>query len=70
MVELVDSLELATNVEFLDLGVQVLDGRVLLISAKDQLGFLRPRSGVKAHWLAQPFNRVIETHYLQVPGTL
>ena len=48
MVELVDSLDLSTNVELLDLGVQVLDGRVLLVSAKDQLGFLLPKSGAKA----------------------
>ena len=43
VVQLVDSLDLSTDVEFLNLGVEVLDGRVLRITAKDQLGFLLPK---------------------------
>lgn len=42
MVELVDGLNLSSDVEFLNLVVEILDGRVLLITAKDQLGFLGP----------------------------
>lgn len=42
VVELVDGLDLSSNVEFLNIVVEVLDGRVLLITAKDQLGFLSP----------------------------
>lgn len=40
VVELVDGLNLSSDVEFLNLVVEILDGRVLLITAKDQLGFL------------------------------
>lgn len=56
VVELVDSLDLTTNVEFRHLGVEVLDGRVLRIAAKDQLGFLVPGGG------SPSAIRVIETH--------
>lgn len=45
MVQLVDSLDLATNVEFLDGLVQVLDGRVLWVTAKDKLSLSGPKSG-------------------------
>lgn len=43
MVELVDSLNLTTNVELLDGLVQVLDSRVLGIATKDKLSLLGPR---------------------------
>jgi hypothetical protein len=45
VVELVDGLNLATNVKFLNLGVEIFNGRVLSITAKDQLGFLLPKTG-------------------------
>lgn len=45
MVELVDSLDLTTNVELLDGLVQVLDGRVLGVTTEDKLSLLRPKSG-------------------------
>lgn len=57
MVELVNSLDLSTNVELLDSVVQVLDGRVFRVSAKDQLGFLLPKLGVKSALLAHPRHR-------------
>lgn len=57
MVELVDSLDLSTNVELLDSVVQVLNGRVFRVSAKDQLGFLLPKLGVKSTSLAHPRHR-------------
>jgi hypothetical protein len=43
VVELVDSLDLTTDIEVLNLGVQVLDGRVLGVTAEDQLSLLLPR---------------------------
>lgn len=43
MVQLVDSLNLSTNVELLDGLVQVLDSRVLGITTEDKLGLLGPR---------------------------
>jgi hypothetical protein len=42
MVELVHGLHLSSNVEFISLGVQVLDCGVLLVTAKDKLRLLRP----------------------------
>jgi hypothetical protein len=45
VVQLVNSLDLATNVEFLDGLVQVLDGRVLWVTAKDKLSLSGPKSG-------------------------
>ena len=44
VVQLVDGLDLATNVELLGDVVQVLDGGVIGIAAKDVLGLLRPVS--------------------------
>lgn len=44
MVQLVDSFNLSTNVEVLDSLVQVLDGRVLGVTAEDQLGLLGSRT--------------------------
>lgn len=43
MVQLVDGLDLATDVELLDGLVQVDDGRVLGVTAKDQLTLLLPK---------------------------
>ena len=43
MVELVDSIDLSTNVELLDSVVQVLNGGVLLITTENILSFLLPR---------------------------
>lgn len=40
--ELVDGLDLSTNVELFSLGVEVLDGGVVLVTTKDKLGFLLP----------------------------
>lgn len=61
VVQLVHSLDLSTNVEFLNLGVEVLDGRVLRITAKDQLGFLLPKPVVAfvsyLHYLDRMRNR-------------
>jgi hypothetical protein len=42
VVKLVDCLELSTDVELLNLGVQVLDGGVLWVTAEDKLGLLLP----------------------------
>ena len=42
VLELVDSLKLATNIELLGSVVEVLDSRVLLISSKDLLGLKSP----------------------------
>ena len=42
VVKLVDCLELSTDVVLLDLGVQVLDGGVLWVTAEDELGLLLP----------------------------
>lgn len=47
MVELVDSLDLTTNVELLDGLVQVVDGRVLGVTTEDKLSLLGPKSGGK-----------------------
>lgn len=44
MVELVDGLNLTTDIEVLNIVVEVLDGGVVLITAKDQLGFLGPKT--------------------------
>lgn len=45
MVQLVDGLDLSTNVELLDGLVQVLDGRVLNVTTEDELSLLGPKSG-------------------------
>lgn len=45
MVELVDGLDLATNVELLDGVVQVHDSRVLWVTAEDELSLSSPKSG-------------------------
>jgi hypothetical protein len=45
VVQLVNSLDLATNVEFLNGLVQVLNGRVLWVTAKDKLSLSGPKSG-------------------------
>lgn len=54
MVELVDSLNLSTNVELLDGVVQVHDSRVLWVTAEDELSFSSPKLGE---------NHVSEPHY-------
>jgi len=43
VVQLVHSLDLATNVELVDRLVQELDGRVLGVTAEDELALLLPR---------------------------
>lgn len=63
MVQLVDSLNLSTNVEVVNLGVQVLDSGVVRIAAKDQLGFLCP---AMVGTDRQPY-RVMQTHYTRIP---
>lgn len=45
VVELVNSLDLSTNVEFLDGLVQVDDGRVLWVTTEDELTLFGPKSG-------------------------
>ena len=45
VVQLVDGLDLSTNVELLDGLVQVLDGRVLNVTTEDELSLLGPKSG-------------------------
>lgn len=45
MVQLVDSLNLSTNVEVLDGLAQELDGRVLGVTAEDKLALLLPKLG-------------------------
>lgn len=45
MVQLVDSLDLSTNVELLDGLVQVDNGRVLNVTTEDELSLLGPKSG-------------------------
>lgn len=54
MVELVDSLDLTTNVELLGGLVQVLDGRVLGVTTEDELTLLSPKSGEKYHVSTDP----------------
>lgn len=54
MVELVDSLDLTTNVELLDGLVQVLDGRVLRVTTEDKLSLLGPKSGARNHVSTDP----------------
>lgn len=44
MVQLVDGIDLSSDVVLLDLGVQVLDSGMLLITAEDKLRFLGPRT--------------------------
>lgn len=53
MVELVDSLDLTTNVELLDFLVQGLDGGVIGVAAEDELSLLGSRSGAKETTSAQ-----------------
>lgn len=40
--ELVDGLDLSADVELCGLGVEVLDGGMVLVTTKDKLGFLLP----------------------------
>lgn len=54
MVELVDGLDLATNVELLNGVVQVHDSRVLWVTAEDKLSLSSPKLGE---------NHVSEPHY-------
>lgn len=54
MVELVDGLDLSTNVELLDGVVQVDDSRVLWVTAEYKLGLFSPKLGE---------NHVSEPHY-------
>lgn len=44
VVQLVDGIDLSSDVVLLDLGVQVLDSGMLLITAEDKLRFLGPRT--------------------------
>lgn len=53
MVQLVDSLDLSTNVELLDGVVQIHDSRVLWVTAEDKLSLSSPKLE----------NRVSEPHY-------
>jgi len=46
VVWLIDGLYLAADIELLDFGVEILDRRVLLVAAKDQLRLSRPVAGV------------------------
>lgn len=57
MVELVDSLDLTTNVELLDFLVQGLDGGVIGVTAEDELSLLGSRSGAKDTTSAQTHKR-------------
>lgn len=45
MVQLADSIDLSTNIEFLDLVVQILDGGVFYVASKDEFRLLLPTVG-------------------------
>lgn len=60
VVQLVDSLDLATNVELLGGLVQELDGRVLGVTTEDELTLLGPESGGNAHVSPDPQKKKLE----------
>lgn len=66
MVQLVDSFNLATDIELLGGLVQVLDGRVLGVTTENQLTLLSPEIGEKKEDVSQTEARNIDLSILKI----